>query len=238
MTDSKPPVRPARGLSVRDIACVRGARLLFAGLGFSLEPGGLMLLTGPNGIGKSSLLRILAGLLPPARGRVDLADAAAPIAYLGHGDGLKPLATVAETLAFWTALNGGPDAGARAKAMAKAMAHYALGPLADLPCRYLSAGQRRRVGLARVLAAGAGLWLLDEPTTALDEAGASAFESALAAHRAGGGMAVIATHAPIGGGDAATLALEPFARLGADFPDPFADPGDLPGADAAAGGAP
>jgi ABC-type transport system involved in cytochrome c biogenesis ATPase subunit len=88
-----------------------------------------------------------------------------------------------------------------------------------------------------VLAAGAGLWLLDEPTTALDEAGAAAFERALAAHRAAGGMAVIATHAPVGDGDAATLPLEPFARLGAAVPDPFADPGDPPGADGPAGGA-
>lgn len=224
MTDPAPPQDPLGGLIVRDIACVRGGRLLFSGLGFAVEPGGLMQLTGPNGIGKSSLLRILAGLLPAAKGAVDYTGPDARIGYLGHGDGLKPLATVAETLAFWAAVSGGGDPRARAASVDAAMTHFQLRPLADLPCRYLSAGQRRRVALARVASSQAALWLLDEPTTALDTAGTAAFEGVLAAHRQAGGMAVIATHAPVGGAEVETLALEGFAKGPAGLADPFADP--------------
>jgi heme exporter protein A len=140
---------------------------------------------------------------------------------------LKPLATVAETLRFWTTVTSPADPGSQARAIEQAMAQFDLAPLADLPCRYLSAGQRRRVGLARILAGGAEIWLLDEPTTALDAAGTRAFEGALAAHCMAGGMAVAATHGPIGGADAETLALETFAGGAAGPADPFADPEDL-----------
>ncbi|HSR55929.1 MAG TPA: heme ABC exporter ATP-binding protein CcmA [Alphaproteobacteria bacterium] len=215
---------PVDGLTARDIACVRGGRLVFSGLGFSVEPGGVLLLTGPNGIGKSSLLRILAGLLPQAKGTVVLGNASARIGYLGHGDGLKPLATVAETLTFWAAVTGGGEQEYRAAAIEDAMARFVLHPLADLPCRYLSAGQRRRVGLARLVSSGADVWLLDEPTTALDDAGVAAFEDALQSHLGAGGLAVIATHTALGGGRAETLALERFAPDASALADPFADP--------------
>lgn len=225
MSDSSTGSHAAPGLTVRDLACIRGGRVLFSGLGFDLAPGGLLLLTGPNGVGKSSLLRVLAGLLPQAAGTIGFGDGADRIAYLGHGDGLKPLATVTETLAFWNAMNSAHDSVARAQATERAMALFGLSPLADLPCRYLSAGQRRRVGLARVAASGAGLWLLDEPTTALDDEGVRAFDAALADHRGAGGLAVAATHLKLGGTDAAALALEDFAARDFAVPDPLASPG-------------
>lgn len=224
MTDHQPPVDRADQLIARDIACIRGGRLLFAGLGFTLAPGGVMLLAGPNGIGKSSLLGILAGLAPPAAGSVELPTDTGRIAYLGHGDGLKPLATVAETLAFWAAVNGPGDPQARRQAIEEAMEAFALGPLAALPCRYLSAGQRRRVALGRVMASAARLWLMDEPATALDGAGTRAFDHALAGHIAAGGMAVVATHAPIAlDGDAGGVETLEIARFAGTAPR-FADP--------------
>ena len=205
-----------------DIACIRGQRVLFAGLGFDLAAGGALLVTGPNGIGKSSLLRLMAGLLPAAAGRLRLTpggNAAAGPAYLGHGDALKPPLTVAETLAFWTRIAGPADNGARTRAVAAAVDLFALAPLARVPCRYLSAGQRRRVALARVVAQGAPLWLLDEPTTSLDDSGVAAFGQALARHRAGGGMAVIAGHGAVGADGAAVLEIARFA--GRDVTEPF-----------------
>jgi heme exporter protein A len=193
------------------LACIRGGRLLFAGLGFDLGPGACLLLTGPNGIGKSSLLRLMAGLLPAAAGRVRVETS---LAYLGHADTLKAQLTVHETLAFWARLAGRDSA-----TVDEAMAAYALEPLATMPCRYLSAGQRRRVALARVIADGARLWLLDEPLTALDSASIQAFERTLATHRAAGGLAVIATHSAIAAPEAETLEIARFA--GSDLADPF-----------------
>jgi heme exporter protein A len=212
---------PADQLIARDIACVRGGRILFSGLGFSLAPGNGVLLSGPNGIGKSSLLRILAGLLPAAAGTIALPAETRRIAYLGHDDGLKPLATVAESLVFWAAVNGPIEPTARRQAIEDAMETFALGALAALPCRYLSAGQRRRVALGRIVATAAPLWLMDEPTTALDAAGAGAFEKILARHLAAGGMAVVATHAPIAVDAMDTLEIAHFAGTSPGFTDPL-----------------
>lgn len=213
MTDHAMTDQIGDGFGARGLACVRGGRLLFAGLSLAVAPGGCVLLTGPNGIGKSSLLRVLAGLIPPAAGRVfgpeDLRRA-----YLGHADGLKAQLTVLESLSFHARI-----AGTGVSGISDAMDAFALGPLAEMPCRYLSAGQRRRVALARIRATAAALWLLDEPATALDGAGVQAFERALADHREAGGMAVIATHGGFAAPGAGVLEIARFT--GSDLADPF-----------------
>ncbi|MGF1610653.1 MAG: heme ABC exporter ATP-binding protein CcmA [Kiloniellales bacterium] len=182
----------------RGLTCIRSERLVFAGLDFALPPGGALLLTGPNGSGKSSLLRLMAGLLPPAAGALlwdgrpiteDPEAHRARLHYLSHLDAVKPVLTARENLAFWAALHGGEAGNADA-----ALERLGLAPLAELPGRLLSAGQKRRLALARVAAAPAGLWLLDEPTVALDQDSIARFTALLAEHRKGGGRVVAATH--------------------------------------------
>lgn len=198
------------------LACVRAERIVFRGLDFALEPGDALLLTGPNGSGKSSLLRLMAGLLQPALGAlawdgVPVADDPgahhARLAYLGHLDAVKPALTVRETVAFWAATMGAWEPGA----IDTALAAMDLARLGDMPARLLSAGQRRRLAVARVLAVPRPLWLLDEPATGLDEASVESLADALAAHRADGGMAVVATHGGIGLADTRTLRPADFA---------------------------
>lgn len=197
-----------------DLFCVRGERAVFWGLDFSLKPGGALLLVGPNGSGKSSLLRLMAGLLRPREGTVSwggqsIADD--PEAHggrlhcIGHLDAVKPMLTVTENVAFWASLRIRGD-----NTVARALDGMAIGHLADVPGRFLSAGQKRRVSLARLVAAPAPLWLLDEPTTALDAASITALEGLIAAHRAGGGMVVASTHAEIGLDGASRLDLDAF----------------------------
>ena len=202
----------------RGLACLRGGRLVFAGLDFDLEPGGALLLLGPNGAGKSSLLRVLAGLLAPFAGRLEWGGApvaddpeahAARTHYLGHHDAVKPVLTVAETLRFWARLHQ-PEGDGADRAVARALDRFGLGPLADMPGRMLSAGQKRRTNLARLLAAPSPLWLLDEPTTALDRASIAVLEQVLADHRAQGGLGVLSTHAPVALPGAVTLHLDAF----------------------------
>jgi heme exporter protein A len=201
------------------LACRRGERLVFAGLGFRLAPGGALVLTGANGSGKSSLLRLIAGLLSPAAGQLrwgaaavaaDLATHHARLHYLGHADALKPAMTAREHLGFWAALRGLAPKRA-APAIDEAVAALALDPIVDWPCRWLSAGQRRRVALARLIAAPAPLWLLDEPLAALDEASQGRLERIIAAHRSGGGRVVVATHAPLALDDGERLKLDDYA---------------------------
>ncbi len=208
------------GLTVTDLSCSRGGRSILHRLSFTLACGETLLLHGPNGAGKSTLLRALAGLLPSS-GRVALDDRALgcdaraeAVVYAGHLDAIKPPLTVAENLAFWARLFGG-DA-------APALAAFALGPLADRPAHLCSAGQKRRLGLARLLVAPRRLWLLDEPTVSLDAGAIARLLSALRAHAADGGLAIIATHVPLDLAPARELTLGPEGVSGPGAPtDPF-----------------
>ncbi len=200
---------PHEGLIARDLAVFRGERLVFRDLGFGIAPGGALLLAGPNGSGKSTLLRLLAGLLSPAAGSLtwngedvfaDRASHAARVAYLGHQDAVKPGLSALENLAFAARINGGDPAAA--------LAVHGLAELTDLPARMLSAGQKRRLALARLSLSGGTLWLLDEPTLGLDTASVERLGAVLAAHRAGGGMVIAATHLPLPLPDAAELRLD------------------------------
>jgi heme exporter protein A len=199
----------------RDLTCIRGERCVFAELSFAVAAGGALVLTGPNGTGKSSLLRLMAGLLSPAQGTLLWDGAAvgedpeahrARLAYLGHLDAVKPVLTVGENLAFWAGLEDRAGAGA-----AEALAQVDLGHLAEIPGRLLSAGQKRRLALARVLAGPAELWLLDEPTVGLDRDSIARLTAAFAAHRDKGGQVVVATHARVDLPGAETLELDGFA---------------------------
>jgi heme exporter protein A len=189
------------------LTCVRGGREVFAGLDFMVARGEALLVTGRNGAGKSSLLRMVAGLVRIAAGRLALADAdpeqtiPEQAHYLGHLDALKPSLTVAENLAFWTRYLGG-----REEAQA-ALAVVGLEALADLPAAYLSAGQRRRLSLARLVAVPRPVWLLDEPTAALDREAQDMLAGLLLGQLSGGGIIIAATHGPIGLDGARTLRL-------------------------------
>jgi heme exporter protein A len=196
-------------LAAEGLACARGGVPVLAGVHLAVAPGEALVLTGPNGAGKTTLLRTLAGIQPPAAGRI--AAPAEGVAYAGHLDAVKPTLTVAENLRFWAAVHGSGDAAA-------ALAALDLAPLADRAGRELSAGQRRRLGLARLLVAGRRLWLMDEPTVSLDGPTAARVAALIGAHLAAGGAAVIATHIPLGLAAARTLDLAPFrARPAAAF---------------------
>lgn len=195
-------------LSAHALSCERGGRSIFEGLDFSVAGGEALLVTGRNGAGKSSLLRMIAGLLRIAGGTLLLqgGDPERSIGeqahYLGHSDALKPSLTVEENLAFWTAWLGGTGA------PRDALAAVGLESLIGLPAAYLSAGQKRRLSIARVIAAKRPLWLLDEPTSALDTTSQGMLLDLMHAHLAGGGILVAATHLPLGLDGARELKLE------------------------------
>lgn len=174
-------------LTFDSITCVRGGRALFQGLSFTLERSGAALVTGPNGVGKSSLIRIAAGLLHPAAGTIAVDARRALLTEQASLDEELPLA---RALGFWARLDGGGD-------VAAALAALALADLADIPVRLLSTGQRRRAAIARVVASDAPLWLLDEPANGLDSTALALLESTIAVHRAGGGAVLVASHTPI-----------------------------------------
>ena len=195
-----------------DLACRRGERLVFTGLSFRIAAGAALLLRGPNGSGKSSLLRCMAGLLSPVAGvqtwndqplALDVDGHRSRLRYLGHQDAVKPALTVLENLVLWQQLHGRHDVAA----IGRALAGLGLDRLAELPARLLSAGQRRRVALARLLASPAPLWLLDEPTTALDDEGVARFARMVVDHRASGGLVALSSHGDPGvAGDVLALA--------------------------------
>jgi heme exporter protein A len=181
------------------LRCVRGGREVFAGLDFETAGGEVLAVVGRNGSGKTSLLRLIAGLLIPAGGGIALAGGDAELTlpeqchYLGHRDALKPALSVAENLAFWADFLGGER-----QDPTESLATVGLDHAAHLPAAYLSAGQRRRLSLARLIAVRRPVWLLDEPTNALDTAGQQTFCSLMQAHLTQGGMIIAATHAPLG----------------------------------------
>ena len=204
-----------------DISCIRGGRLVFEGLTFELQTGEAMLLTGPNGSGKSTLLRLMAGLIAPTLGSLfwdgepisdEPAEHRARLHYLAHAEAIKPALTVSEDLAFWQALSGSQ------KPVSAAIEAMGLQDRVGIPCRYLSAGQRRRLALARLLVSETDLWLLDEPSVGLDTASVSRLREAIAAHRMGGGMVVAATHVDLGFSEAKSLDIGAYAIA----PDPVA----------------
>jgi heme exporter protein A len=191
-----------------NISGERGGETIFSGIAFSLESGQGLVVTGPNGTGKSTLLRIVAGLLPPAEGTIRLeggeedASVGAACHYLGHLNGMKTALTVEENLLFWQRFSGEPKLG-----LAEALDAVGLYGIGHLPFGYLSTGQRRRVAVARLLLNHRPVWLLDEPTAGLDAASAKRFGETMEAHLGQGGIIIAATHLPLGIEDAQELRL-------------------------------
>ena len=212
----------SRHFSGNDLVCVRGEKTVFERLSFSIGDGDALVLRGPNGSGKSSLLRVMAGLLPAESGvllwnGLDVAQDShwhrASLHYVGHQNALKPLLAVAENLAFAASLRSDNTR------CSDALEAFALDSLAELPVRLLSAGQRRRLALARLLASAAPLWLLDEPTASLDEDAIAMLQVAITAHRAGGGIVVVAVHGTLDIEAPSQLDLSDFAPVNGVHPE-------------------
>ena len=184
-------------LEVESLTCIRGGRFVFRDVSLHANAGTALAIEGANGAGKTSLLRMLAGLLAPASGTIRFGAADAEergkfVGWLGHQDGVKPQLSPRETLSFFAALHGA-DAN-----VDDVLQSVGLARACDLPCQYLSAGQKKRLALARLKMSGRALWLLDEPLAALDAQGKTLVRDLVAAHCASGGIAIAATHEPLG----------------------------------------
>lgn len=194
---------PAASLAAHDLACRRGDRLLFAGLSLALAPGACLHVTGANGTGKSSLIRILAGLLRPFAGHIERTGA---IGLVDERPALDQALPLGRALGFWQSLDGSRDA-----ELNSALERLGLADLLDVPVRYLSTGQRKRAALARLIGQSAPIWLLDEPLNGLDADGAALTEALVAGHCAAGGVCVIASHQPVRLAGHQVLAITGFA---------------------------
>lgn len=199
----------------RNLICIRGNRLIFEKINFTVESGAALWLKGPNGSGKSTLLRMLAGLIQPTSGQItwndqdiklNREDHRARVIYTGHLDATKAALTVSENLTFWAAFNRPNDIPIQ-KTIDTALERLHLTPLSDVPVRLLSAGERRRTNLARLVINPAPLWLLDEPTSSLDETGIANFTDLIIEHLARGGITFIATHMDMEVGEFPSLGL-------------------------------
>ena len=188
-------------LSVENLGVARGGIAILEGVSFCLRAGEALVLRGPNGAGKTTLLRTVAGLQPPQAGHISLDRDA--MAYAGHADGLKSSLTVAENLRFWAEVFGTSD-------ISSVLTAYDLLPLADRRAGNLSAGQKRRLGLARMLVTGRAVWVMDEPTVSLDTTATALFAAAVKRHLDAGGMALLATHIDLGLPQATMLDVGPF----------------------------
>lgn len=202
--------------SVTNLSCTRGSITILEDVAFDLAPSEALILRGPNGAGKTTLLRTLAGLTPAAAGSQSVTSD--DIAYAAHADGLKAQLTVAENLTFWAQVYG-------AQSIDPAVTAFHLTDLLDRQTGYLSAGQKRRLSLSRLLLTGRPVWALDEPTVSLDVENVARFAAAVSAHLAGGGSAIIATHIDLGLPRARVLDIAQFRAKADATDDPFLDGG-------------
>lgn len=198
------------GINVSDLTIARGGIRVLEGLSFQLDAGQALVLRGPNGVGKTTLLRTIAGLQPPVSGRVDAA--AESLVYAGHADGIKATLTVGENLKFWAQVFGNSN-------VSHALNAFELTALVDRPAGALSAGQKRRLGLARLLVTGRDAWILDEPTVSLDADAVEMFAAAIRAHLKQGGLALIATHIDLGLNEAKVLDVGPYRAKALEIDD-------------------
>lgn len=199
-------------LMITNLTCARGGLTVLTGIGLTLSPGQALILQGPNGIGKTTLLRTIAGLQPPQSGQITAPPDS--IAYSAHADGIKPTLSVYENLAFWAAIFGAKD-------IKPSLAALQLAPLQNRPAATLSAGQKRRLGLARLMVTGRPIWLLDEPTVSLDTNSTALFVAMISAHLGQGGSAIIASHIDLGLPQSTRLDLTQFAARNSEQTSPF-----------------
>ena len=207
-------------LSAENLAARRGEDLIFVNVSFDLESGEALILTGRNGSGKSTLLRVVAGLLRPEKGRVILTDskgesdrpAGEASHYLGHRNAMKSELTVAENLTFWKQFLGNMEGGA-GLAIEDAAGAVGLADITHLPFGYLSAGQQRRIAFAKLLVAYRPIWILDEPTAALDTAADRLLADLISSHQTAGGIVLAATHQPLGLKNAREMRMTGFAGV-------------------------